>query len=450
MTSTTLASRRRWFTPERFGSLVGAVLVIVVALVALGRFPSSGERPVVPVRPAATTLGERIALAEQRLLTVPDDLGTRATLGLLYVQQAAATGDASFYSLAERALSPADTGLDAEQPVVVALGTLALARHDFTLAEMFGQRAVSADAFDGDALAVLVDAQVELGRYTEAEASLQRLLDLDPDAAALARTSYLRELHGDLDGAAFAMLSAEQAATGDPGQRATLATFSGDLALGRGDLRTAEAAYARAASAAPALASLQLGQARLLVARGDLEGAAAALEARSLRSPDPAGATLLGEVREMLDDAAGAADAYALVRANDALLTAAGVTIDLESAIFEADHGDPVTALRYAEAARSERRTVFTADALAWALHRNGRSLEAVELLDESLALGTAAPHLHLHAASILEAAGDATRAADELRVTFEQSPWTVLALRHDAVELAARLGVEVPGTWQS
>ncbi|MCA1734962.1 MAG: tetratricopeptide repeat protein [Actinobacteria bacterium] len=47
----------------------------------------------------------------------------------------------------------------------------------------------AADPFNADALVVLIDAQVELGQYQEAAASLQQLLDLRPALPALARTS---------------------------------------------------------------------------------------------------------------------------------------------------------------------------------------------------------------------------------------------------------------------
>ena len=47
-----------------------------------------------------------------------------------------------------------------------------------------------------------------LGQYEEAAFDLQRLLDLKPALPALSRTSYLRELHGDLRGAEEAMIQA--------------------------------------------------------------------------------------------------------------------------------------------------------------------------------------------------------------------------------------------------
>src|SRR3712207_6138535 len=61
---------------------------------------------------------------------------------------------------------------------------------------------------------------------------------------------------------------------------------------------------------------------------------------------------------------------------------------DLTAALIAADHGDPAEALRFAEKEWAKRQSVFTADALAWALHVNKRSAEALPYLDKAVALG--------------------------------------------------------------
>ena len=50
-------------------------------------------------------------------------------------------------------------------------------------------------------LGIMGDAQTELGRYDQALATVQRMVDLRPDLASYSRVSYQRELHGDLPGA---------------------------------------------------------------------------------------------------------------------------------------------------------------------------------------------------------------------------------------------------------
>jgi hypothetical protein len=67
-----------------------------------------------------------------------------------------------------------------------------------------------------------------------------------------------------------------------------------------------------------------------------------------------------------------------------------GVTTDLETALFEADHGDRAAALRAARAERARRASVDVDDALAWALHVNGRDREALEQARQAARTATA------------------------------------------------------------
>ena len=80
---------------------------------------------------------------------------------------------------------------------------------------------------------VIVDAQVELGRYATPRRSIQRMVDLKPDLASYARVSYFRELSGDMSGAVEAMRLAVSAG-GAPENSAFVQTLLGDLELARG------------------------------------------------------------------------------------------------------------------------------------------------------------------------------------------------------------------------
>jgi tetratricopeptide (TPR) repeat protein len=327
-------------------------------------------------------------------------------------------------------------------------GALALSLHDFARALEHGRAAHEQVADDPDPLAILVDASIELGRYDDAEDHLSELLARRPGSAALSRLSYLRELHGDPDGARTAMLQAEQA-TSTPEDRATIATLIGDQLLAARDLPGAAAAYERARSATPGLITTEIGRARVAAAQGGLDEAIATLTTLVERSPAPGPATVLGELQLASGRDDAAADSFALARAGTELLTAAGATVDLESAAFAADHGDAAEAVTLAEAAYRARRTIFTADALGWALTRAGRPAEALPYVEEARRLGTQSPALHVHAAVALAATGDTVRAADALKVAFTSSAWLVPALRPEAAALGDRLGVAVPADWR-
>ena len=97
--------------------------------------------------------------------------------------------------------------------------------------------------------------------------------------------------------------------------------------------------------------------------------------------------------------------------------------MDLELALFEADHGDPARALDLAEAAYRTRQTVRTADALAWADHRSGRPADAARLSAEALRLGSRDPLLLYHAGIIARDAGDAADARADLTAALDLDP---------------------------
>ena len=81
----------------------------------------------------------------------------------------------------------------------------------------------------------------------------------------------------------------------------------------------------------------------------------------------------LGEIQLERGRAAAAEQQFSVIRTTSRLFDANGVNTDLETAIFEADHGSPARALRMARAEWSARQSIHVADALAWALHVNGR-----------------------------------------------------------------------------
>ena len=399
---------------------------------------------------ATATGGSAIAALETKVAANPTDLASLQSLGTAYVQRAVQTGDPAFYDLAGKTLARATTLAPDNQRTMDARAVLSLSLHDFAGARMLAGAVAAANPRNNNALAALVDAQVELGHYDDATTTLQQLLDLRPDAAALSRLSYVRELRGDDAGALDAMREAAVAAAASASDSATITTFLGDLQLGAGSLDEADASYAKALTLVPHLVNAELGRARALVAQGRLTDAATLLDETTQRSPQPAAAILLGEVRALMGDQRASQDAFALVRANEQLLRSAGVTMDLEIARFEAEHGDASAAVAAARLAHDARQTIFTADALAWSLTKAGRATDAVPYVEESLRLGTTDAALHLHAAAAFAATGDATRATTELQRATARSPWTGPTLRSIANTLAASLHIDLPKTWST
>ncbi|MCB0584107.1 MAG: hypothetical protein KDD06_02090, partial [Phaeodactylibacter sp.] len=64
---------------------------------------------------------------------------------------------------------------------------------------------VAINPYNAQIYGALVDANVELGRYEQAVAMADKMVSIRPDLRSYARVSYLREIHGQVEGAIEAM-----------------------------------------------------------------------------------------------------------------------------------------------------------------------------------------------------------------------------------------------------
>jgi tetratricopeptide (TPR) repeat protein len=343
-----------------------------------------------------------------------------AALAAAYLQKVRETGDASFYTRADTLLRAELERHPDDQAALVQSASLAAGRHDFRAALAIARRA----ALDrnGSPLAplpIMVDALVELGRYGAAERTLQRLVDLKPNLTAYARVSYFRELTGDLDGAVDAMRRAVTAGGPALENVAYVQTLLGGLQLARGHLHAARRAYAAALAAMPDYAPAAAGRARLAAATGDLRGAISRWRRVVERLPLPEYVIALGETEQAAGERAAARRDFALVRAQQRLLAAAGVNTDVELAIFEADHGSQARGIALARAAWRAAPSIRSADALGWTLTRAGRPRAGLAWAHRALRLGSLDPALRYHAGLAALAAGRAAAGRRNLRIAL-------------------------------
>src|SRR3954471_15853591 len=185
--------------------LLGVLAAFGVALgiFALLNGPSSspGGGPAVDTPAAGSSTQSQVRAYQAAVRAHPRDPRGYAALAGAYLQKVRETGDPTYYPRADGLLGRALKLDPRSADALTGAGTLALARHDFRAALAFGQRAHRSAPDLVEPYPVIVDAQVELGRYEAAGRTLQRMVDLKPTLAAYARASYFRELQGDLGGA---------------------------------------------------------------------------------------------------------------------------------------------------------------------------------------------------------------------------------------------------------
>lgn len=98
-------------------------------------------------------------------------------------------------------------------------GSVLLSLHQFNEAKKIGEEALAINAHSADAYGVLIDANVETGNYAEAVELADKMVSIRPDLRSYSRISYLREIHGQVQGAIEAMKLAVSA--GYPGTEQT-------------------------------------------------------------------------------------------------------------------------------------------------------------------------------------------------------------------------------------
>jgi tetratricopeptide (TPR) repeat protein len=392
--------------------------------------------------PAESAVDGQISELQARAATDPGDAAALTQLGFAYLQKSRETGDPTLYSKADGvfqqalAINPSDPG------AVTGAGAVALARHEFPLALDLARDAIALDPLDADSHAVAGDALAELGRYDEALVEFQSVVDLRPDLSAYVRVAYARELHGDIEGARESLEMAVESG-GPRGENAAYARAQlGNLLFGTGDLDAARMRYEDALDAFPGYVHALAGLARVHAARGDFNEAIALYEDVVARQPVFEYVVALGDTYAAGGDAESAARQYALVEAIDQLYRANGVNTDLESAIFLADRGERLDeAVAQASAIyQSQPGSVRAADALAWTLHRSGRSDEALEYARQSLRLGTRDNNILFHAGVIEMAAGDLARARALLQQVADANPMFSLVHAREAADALADL----------
>lgn len=354
----------------------------------------------------------------------PVDVAGRVAAGQDALQRARETGDPTYYSKAAAAFAEALRAEPRNADALMGQGQLALARHQFRAALELGRQATALQPKRQILYGVLGDAQVELGMYTEAAVTMQRMIDMRPDLNSYTRASYIRELYGDVDGAIELMTQAVTSGGPRAENRGWVIVQLGNLYFNKGDLADAEQQYQQALGQFPGYTYALAGLAHVRAAQGRYAEARDLYNQAIAKVPLPEFVIGLGETEQAAGRPAEAQKQYDLVRVMEKLFQANGVNTDLELALFEADHGDPKLALAGAQTAYKDRPSLKAADTLAWALSQAGDQAAARQRSQEALRLGTKDALLFYHAGMIAYRSGDQAAARQWLQQALGINPY--------------------------
>ena len=267
----------------------------------------------------------------------------------------------------------------------------------------------------------LIDALVELGEYDEATRVSDKLQALRPGLPAYSRASYLRELHGDTDGAIAAMRLAVDAEPGGRLGRAWAAYNLGNLYLGAAKPDTAAYIYRGILEERPDFAPAMAGLGHVALVKGDPAEAVRRLEEARAMGPTEATDELLVTAYTAAGDTRRAREASDRVLAALHDARAMGEIVDMEEADFLADADRELPRALAMAAAQVRRRPghLHANETYAWALYKNGRAAEAVPFIRRAMRLDTGDAMVHYRAGRIYEAVGQRAIAAEQYRLAL-------------------------------
>ncbi len=138
-------------------------------------------------------------------------------LSEIYIYEARVTGEHPYYygaalkTLNETLKDTAKLTPDQHFTALFYKSTVQLSQHKFNDALVTGKQALALNSVNSGIYGVLVDANVEIGNYSDAVENCDKMIALRPDLRSYSRISYLREIYGDLKGSIVSMEQAIEA-----------------------------------------------------------------------------------------------------------------------------------------------------------------------------------------------------------------------------------------------
>lgn len=351
--------------------------------------------------PALTPAEIGIQKAQAQIAKQPHYVPAYSGLAMAYARRARETSDVQFYQKAEDTLQEA---LKMEPGNFEALRVrtwLLLGRHEFAKALEAAKVLNKRTPDDVTVYGYLVDANAELGNYSDAVDAAQWMLNIRPgNVAGLTRAAYLRELHGDIPGAIDLMQSAYDSTPYQESEdRAWLLTQMAHLHFIDGNLVQAEKYATGALGIFPdyhyALATL----AQVRTAQHRYDEAVTLLEKRYAKAPHAENLYSLAEALAHAGRAEESARDFAEFERKSLAESQIADNSNHELMAYYNDFAhQPEKALKIAEQELKRRHDIFTLDCYAWSLAGMGDYAAADVQMKNALATGIKDPKILEHA----------------------------------------------------
>ncbi len=414
-----------------------AISVIVLLIIAGRYYALKNEKPApafpkfdkraAEINPSSEFLNAQKSAEyyETEIRRKPEVTKNYIELAQVLLQEARVTGNHHRYIPEAQELLDKALSLEPENfQAIIIKASLMMTLHQFQEAKRLAQIAILRAPYNAFSYGVLTDALIELGEYGEAVKACDKMLSLRPDLRSYARASYLRELHGDLDGAIAAMRMACDAGVAGQENRAWALHQLGTLYLQQGKADTAVFIFKGILDERPNYTYATAGLAQVNSAKKNYTEAIALLQEAYRAVPDH------GFI-EQLADLHRAAGKFSLAdsTAQEVLKTfgqheQGGWNINREFAMFCANHNiNLAAAIKRAKSEYEVRPdNIDVLETYAWALYKNGQMKEAVPLIGKAMQLNTRRATLSYHAGMIYFAANQWEKAKTHLQRSLAEN----------------------------
>jgi tetratricopeptide (TPR) repeat protein len=374
---------------------------------------------------------------QSRVQRAPKDPAAYSSLGAAFFQRARETGDVEDFQLAEQALNKSLALNNADfsaEPAYSTMAEVCMGEHRFSDAITYAQKALALGSGDLSSFAIVGDANADMGEYERAAIAYSRL-DISAESAAQprnvyvrdSRTSYLKWISGDAPGAIRLMQSAVAAGTEArlPAENLAWLYYElGEYEFQAGGIGAANHAYLSALNIHPGDYRALAGLGKLRGSQGRFDQAIKLYQSAIAVVPMPMYVAELGDVYSQAGNTAEARKQYQLVEYIGMLGHINQVLHNRDLALFYADHDiklDEALALAHKEF--EVRHDIYTWDALAWALYKNGKYQEASDAMEQALRPGTRDALLFFHAGMIAGRLGQKSQAKERLQAALNINP---------------------------
>jgi tetratricopeptide (TPR) repeat protein len=368
----------------------------------------------------------------------PQDATTLLQLAKLFMQEARATGDNTYYNQHAMQLIQQVLGQDARHFEATCLkAMILLSQHRFQEGKSVAEAACAINPYNAFVHGLLVDALVETGDYPAAVAMGDKMVAIRPDIRSYSRVSYLREIHGQLPGAIEAIKMAIGA--GYPGNEDTewARMVLGHLYEDCDSLDKAMEQYQQALEERPDYPFALAGLARIARYRGDAQTAIQYLDKAYKVMPEVGFLEELAAAWQATGNSEKATEILNItIKAleTDSRDPQTGHLADMELATLYLQSGQVQKALEHARTEYQRRpQNIDAAMTLAWVLYRNGQSAEALPLAQTALKTGSQQPERLLKCGLILQANGQKAAADTCIATALRLKPYMDAELRQMA-----------------